>query len=462
MRQSLDLSGLPNAFEIHTSPNALADAARALHKACESGNVDEVDRMMSLDEKTARKLAQHPVADMTALQAAAEAGQARCVEALLPHSNPNSATNSGETALMLAAQQGHLDCVLALLPVSDPNARCREERTALMKAVFVGNAPCVEALLPRSDTSRPDAWGKTLLMHAAASGDSETLRLMLPFGDPHARDRDGSTALMLAATGEEAGSAECIRILLPLSDVKAADSVNHDTALMTSAQIGNVESVLALLPHSDPNAINADGRSALAFAAAEGNEACVRALVPLTCRHECDMALIDAAQYKQPGCVRELIPHADPKAVRPNGTTALMWAINQPNPFQAAARDECIALLAPISDVNHQTPEGDTALKEALAQGPRITDLVARFADSDGRRLALDKFSADKLPQTYAAHEREVLSQLLHPGGFSAHRAADATAAQSEPDEQPHEQARVARAEDFDASRRSPRRGMRL
>lgn len=87
-----------------------------------------------------------PIEDRNrALMWAAEEGALRCVNTLIPVSNPK-ANNS--FALVAAARKGFAACVQRLIPVSNPKDR---DSHALMMAAQNGNTECVELLIPVSD-----------------------------------------------------------------------------------------------------------------------------------------------------------------------------------------------------------------------------------------------------------------------------------------------------------------------
>ena len=99
----------------------------------------------------------------TVLMWAATYGREKCVELLLPVSEPNASNRLGRTALMLAANKASESCVARLIPVSNAWARDGEGQTALMRAAVNGNAECVELLLPVSEATARDRVGMTAL-----------------------------------------------------------------------------------------------------------------------------------------------------------------------------------------------------------------------------------------------------------------------------------------------------------
>jgi hypothetical protein len=194
--------------------------------------------------------------DDTALAMAAQIGSPSIVRALLPVSNARQGDYKGQTALIWAVRAGHPECVRLLLPACDPNVSDNDERkTALMWAVQENQLACVEALLPSVDANVRDPSGWTALMHAAHAGRIDCLKALLPASDPLARSRRGRSALMLAASQ---GHAACVQELLGVSDVNARTKDEGEegeerawSALAGAADGGHTDCVRLLVPHCD-------------------------------------------------------------------------------------------------------------------------------------------------------------------------------------------------------------------
>jgi ankyrin repeat protein len=139
---------------------------------------------------------------------------------------------------------------------------------------------CAELLKPLSDPMAADGFGRTALAHAAASGDARLVRLFLGWS-PDTADQSGSNPLHLAA---EAGSPECVEILLSRFDCRAPKLRDRDAlmrAAASSASHDGVERcVQLLLGRSDLGARDAEGSDALLLAAANGHAGACRALLP--------------------------------------------------------------------------------------------------------------------------------------------------------------------------------------
>lgn len=194
-------------------------------------------------------------------------------------------------------------------------------------------------------TPEPLRLQKTLL-GLAASGDAPALASLLAWGvDP---GFDDSAPLSYAALN---GHAQCVKILLPLSDPAALGS----RALRWAAKNGRLECAKLLLPACFASA-EFDGRSALDLAAMNGHVECVRLLIPLGhVQARNSAALRFAADNGHAECVKLLLPLSDPKA---NGSQALFWAARH-------GHAECARILIPLSDPATFSP----ALMRSVASG---------------------------------------------------------------------------------------------
>lgn len=132
---------------------------------------------------------------------------------------------------------------------------------------------------------------------------------------------DGETLLMRAASGD---SMDLMRLLLPLSDVAAADSFG-ETALSRAAWSGQPESIQILLEHGAPaDAATARGLDPLMVAASaewRGALDCARLLLPRSdlgrVDHEGRSALFIALMNREaPACFSQMIWEAMPEALQ--------------------------------------------------------------------------------------------------------------------------------------------------
>lgn len=107
------------------------------------------------------------------------------------------------------------------------------------------------------------------LRMAAYHGHAECVRLLIPVSDPHSL---GSWALIAAAAN---GHADCVELLIPVSNPEFKNS--HPLRL--AARNGRAECVTLLIPVSDPLA---DDCHALRSAAEHGRAECARLLLPVS------------------------------------------------------------------------------------------------------------------------------------------------------------------------------------
>lgn len=185
------------------------------------------------------------------------------------------------------------------------------------------------------------------LFAAIEAGDSEKLQRMLDSGaDPHWRIwpqagsmhfvRNMSTPLIFAAA---LGQAECVRILLPVSEADAV-SFHGETALHAATRGSHFECMRLLIPASLVDAPDFSGQSALANAVWVNNVEAARLLAPsstVNLGSGCLAPLGDicvpephctalwlAAQEGYAECCKILIGHgADPRISDPQGKTPM-------------------------------------------------------------------------------------------------------------------------------------------
>lgn len=173
------------------------------------------------------------------LMHAAVAGDARCVELLLPGSDLLAASNDGETALMMSASRGGAECLRLLLGKVDAKAKTTggapggldpdQARncpgyTALMMATF-GNPESLELLLPWSDPDAVNEQGCDALMVASISGSAWAVRMLAGRCSPKERvDRDGRrwAALDFAASSLGSEALACVQELAKPAGIEQA------------------------------------------------------------------------------------------------------------------------------------------------------------------------------------------------------------------------------------------------
>ena len=103
------------------------------------------------------------------------------VKRLLANGADAKATNiNGQAALMIAAENGNEKLAELLLPKSNAKANNKYGDTALMIAAYYyyGNKRVVELLLPKSDAKATDNHGLTALDYAKSYGHKQIVRLL--------------------------------------------------------------------------------------------------------------------------------------------------------------------------------------------------------------------------------------------------------------------------------------------
>jgi ankyrin repeat protein len=311
----------------------------------------------------------------------------------------------------------------------------------LIDAVKAGNVEGVRALLRQQvDVNAREADGTTAL-HWAVRSDAVDIALSLirAGAAPDTTNRYGVSPLILAATN---GNALVIEALM-----KAGADPNHampegQTVLMAAARTGKVAAVRALLRGgADPNVHERRlGETALMWAAAENHGEAAAALVEqgadvnatsnpadfprfsfgdgivalmMTLPRGHWTPMMYAARQGAVEAIRVLVAvGADPNLTDPEGTTALMLAINN-------AHYDVATLLAERADPNVADVTGMTALYAAVNMNT-LGDLPGRPAPRPtGRMTAVD------VARTLLAHGANPNARLDKPILQRQHSAGD-------------------------------------
>lgn len=241
--------------------------------AAESGNVQEVDRLLAAgaDVNARDSLGETP------LFYAAFSGSKETAESLIAHDADINATDREEfTPLHTAAYQSRREVVeLLIRKGAKVNARSRDGSTPLHKAIvwFAGTRRGHRALTSEAeitsmmgvvklllaggaDVNAADASGVTPLILAASSGQKDLVELLLARGAAvNAKDQEGAGALYVATVMDQLNIAELL--IARGADINAGTK-SGSTSLGYAARDGNRNLAELLIAHGvDVNAKDA-------------------------------------------------------------------------------------------------------------------------------------------------------------------------------------------------------------
>ncbi|XP_071114654.1 uncharacterized protein [Haliotis cracherodii] len=326
------------------------------------------------------------------LQALIEKGADACIK-----------INKDKTPLHCAALQPCLECVKLLLPVSDVNAQDSDGNTALHCSLMSEedhSHEVIQALVEKgADVGIKNKEGETLL-HCAAKGQCvESVELFLPVSDVNAQDSDGNTALHCSLLSDKPHIHEVIQVLVEKGADVGIKNKTDQTPLHCAARQQCIECVKLLLPVSDVNAQDSDGNTALHCSLLsykphihEVIQVLVEKGADVGIKNKTDQTPLHCAARQQCiECVKLFLPVSDVNAQGSDGYTALhcsllLFISHCHEVIQALVEKgadvgiknkkgetllhcaalqqcvECVKLFLPVSDVNAQVSDGNTAL----------------------------------------------------------------------------------------------------
>ena len=246
----------------------------------------------------------HSHVGYTALHDAAADGHVAVIEALVRGGAEldETANVSQFTPLAIAVQKQHLDAVTKLLELGASANICDLlGNTPLISAVFDDNEPIARVLLPHTDLRIMNCDGFNAFHSSAYQGHLSCFKLFLPhflddvdvrsvqarsvpgYENPNAGEPHNCTALLLAC---HQGHHRIVRELLANGALRTAvDSARNP--LIRSASNGHLSCLIMLLGRpgdyklsaAEVNMRDADGATALHWAAFEGHRACCAVLI---------------------------------------------------------------------------------------------------------------------------------------------------------------------------------------
>ena len=378
---------------------------------------------------------------------------------------PTSGAPEQAQALLTATRDGDIERALALVAAgADPNTAAppddRDQRPVLTLAALLPDTRLLRALIAKGADVNRASGGITPLLAATRDswhGRAEAVLTLLANGaDPLLTDGAGNTALHGAVLSAEPGvAAMLLDAAAPINALNAtgdsplvvacraanwtlatfllergakpalADSM---PALVAAASIADDDPTgvkLLLKQRAAVNATDAQHRSALLAAAAEGHEQIARALcaanadVNLADAHG-STALMEAARAGAGGIVQMLAEaQADARVRDQHGRDALLLACQSPR----ANADTLRALLALGAEPKAPGPDGRSALDHATTTGrwdlvalldPQTplpaslsTDLLTAGTDTPGHLLDALRFGHWAIVSTFAERVRE-------------------------------------------------------
>ncbi|MGE7139443.1 ankyrin repeat domain-containing protein [Luteibacter sp. NPDC031894] len=396
------------------------------------------------------------VRERALLAAAREGDIARAVALVEAGAHPDTTADPGERdqrpVLTLAALSPDTRLLRALIGKGAQVNRAHNGITALLAASrdsWHGRPEAVLTLLTNgANAAGADGEGNTPLHGAVLSAEPTVAAMLLDAGAPvDAVNHAGETPLVIAC---RAANWTLARFLLDHGAKPAP--VGSEPALVAAAGIpdDDCEGVKVLLRYKAPvNATDANGRTALLAAAAEGHEQIARVLLqahanPNLADRNGTTALMEAARAGAHGIVQLLAEaNADASPRDGHGRDALTLACQSPRAQAATVR----ALLTLGAQPKEPAADGRSALDHAAATGrwdfvalldpetplpTSLSESVVPEAGADSPMHLYDalRFGHWAVASTFAgkvqewpAHELAALYVDLAGAGFDAARA---------------------------------------
>jgi uncharacterized protein len=375
----LDAAKGDNFEEVEAALNAGADINHAnrfgdtaLMRAADKGNTDIVKLLLKHNADV--NLASHWY-KTTALLNAAYRQYTDIVRLLIDHNaNVNHADQGGYTVLMYAAGKGNVDAVRLLI---DHNANVnyiQEEygNTPLILAAFWNHLDIVRLLIEAgADVNHADNRGETSLIMAAKKGHTNITKLLIEHGAKLPTNPELIQIIrnqLKKTIGNDfiveviLGNTERVSQLLDQAPVELTHAldITGKTALHWAAAQGNDDIVRLLLDHGFTiNAQDADGNTPLHLAARNGNLSTVKLL---------------------------LARGANATLVNRNGQTplALAYRYHRPDVVAFLEREAGRAVFGRVSRLGRRGEFAWQSTPTGATLPPEIAAIIAQFALAPG------------------------------------------------------------------------------
>jgi ankyrin repeat protein len=282
----------------------------------------------------------------------------------------------GWTPLMEAAQRGQHRLLESLIPSANINAQDTLGRTALMLAISANDLTALDMLLRAgADAEAVDNAGNTPLGYAAKSDDPLTVRILLSFGTwPDIPNSIGQTPLDIAILHQHN---EIATLMLARRGLTLPAPLLHQL-WFSAAKHGSESLFAALAAHGGRcDLLDANQYSAIDHAAESGNLALLRYCLNVGAPTQ-RLALIRAVQAGQIEFALALLAaEIDPNSESPSGNSPLLIAANMGNAVLVQA------LINRGADIDHRNAAGYTALMLAAQNGHTSVFSWLLTADAD-------------------------------------------------------------------------------
>lgn len=268
-----------------------------------------------------------------------------------------------------------------------------------------------DGLAELSLTYTPDQF-----VQAAANGDQKALQLFIDAGmSPDAKNAKDETALMISA---QKGNVDTMKLLLKAkSDVNAAKGTG-ETALSYAVEASRLQAVQLLLDNGSEVNRSAGSTPLISLAVRSGNADLVKLLLdkggdPNT-QVNGSSALYEAVQKGLSDVVKLLLDaKADPDTKTPEGGHLLLYTLDHDQPENARQ------LIEHGADLSYRTDAGIGLLTIAKSKGyPDVVDALAAKGVKDFSLLILTVDSASDgitIPKSFTDNTMTLGAHQNHP-----------------------------------------------